>query len=95
MLYLFFNFSGETLTSNNIMFGVVSVFMSYINQSASRLPVLFITKYIAKQELSSDWSIYLSVLHMIGQSKINERLHDMIPNLNVTVLPEKIFFLKR
>jgi len=32
---------------------------------------------------------------MIGQSKINERLHDMISNLNVTVLPEKIFFLKR
>jgi hypothetical protein len=33
-------------------------------------------------KLLSGWSIYLIVLHMIGQSKLNERLHydDMIPN---------------
>ena len=31
------------------------------------------------QELS-DWSTYITVLHMIGRSKMNERLHDMTPN---------------
>ena len=36
--------------------------------------------------------IYLNVLHMIGQPKMNGRLHDMIPNwilLDVSVLPKK------
>ena len=27
----------------------------------------------------SDWSIYLTVLYMIGRSKMNERLPDMTP----------------
>jgi hypothetical protein len=27
-----------------------------------------------------DWSIYLTLLHTIRQSKMNERLHDMTPN---------------
>jgi hypothetical protein len=31
------------------------------------------------QELLSDWSIYLSVLHMIGWSMLNERLPDITP----------------
>ena len=30
-----------------------------------------------RQKLLFDWSVYLTVLHMIGRSKINERLHDM------------------
>jgi hypothetical protein len=28
----------------------------------------------------SDWSIYLTLMHMIGQSKMNERSHDMTLN---------------
>ena len=35
-------------------------------------------------ELLSDWLIYLTVLHMIGWSKLNERLPDM--TLNRTLL---------
>jgi hypothetical protein len=43
-------------------------------------------------ELLSDWSIYLIVLHLIGRSKMNEKLHVMTPNsmlLDVSVSPEK------
>jgi hypothetical protein len=44
------------------------------------------------QDLFSNWSIYLTALHMIGQSKMNERLHDMTPNemlLDVSVSAQK------
>jgi len=44
-----------------------------------------------RQELLSDWLIYLSVLHVMGWSKINKRLLDMTPNqmlLDVCVEPE-------
>jgi hypothetical protein len=37
----------------------------------------------------SDWSIYLTVLNMIGQFQMNEMLHDM--NQEVSVSP--IYFL--
>jgi len=42
-------------------------------------------------KLFSDWPIYLTVLHMIGRSKMNKRLHDMTPNgvlSDVNVLPK-------
>ena len=32
------------------------------------------------EQLLSNWSTNLTVLHMIGQSKMTERLHDMTPN---------------
>ena len=35
------------------------------------------------QEILFDWSIYLTVLHIIGQSKMNERLHGMTPKQDV------------
>jgi hypothetical protein len=52
------------------------------------------TKYLdIKTEYTlSDWSIYLTILHMMGWSKMNERLHDITPNwmlLDVGVSPKK------
>jgi len=43
----------------------------------------------ACQELSSDWLIYLTVLHTIGHSKMNESLSDITLNklLDVSVSP--------
>jgi hypothetical protein len=51
------------------------------NQPISNQP----TKYLGIKtddmpELLSDWLIYLTVLHMIGWSKLNERLPDMTLN---------------
>ena len=64
LLYLFFS-----LTSNNILFEVM--FTTY--QSAMNL--LFFLKPSTYQELLSDWLIYLTELHLIGRSKVNEWLH--------------------
>jgi hypothetical protein len=64
-----------------------SVFRSSIETTSA-----FYNQVHAKQELSSDWSIYLSVLHMIGQSKMNERSPDMTPNrmlLDISVWSNK------
>ena len=38
-------------------------------------------------------ALYLTVLYMIGRSKMNERLSDMSPNkmLDICVLPKKTF----
>jgi len=44
-----------------------------------------------RQELLFDWIIYVSVLHVMGWSKINKRILDMTPNemlLDVCVEPE-------
>ena len=44
-----------------------------------------------RQEMS-DWLIYLTVLHMIGRSKMNDRLHGMTPSgmlLDVSVSSKK------
>ena len=40
----------------------------------------------------SDWSIYLTLMHMIGQSKMNEKSHDM--TLNVSVSQKKKIYNK-
>ena len=45
----------------------------------------------------SDWSIYLTLMHMIGQSKMNERSHDMTLNrklLDVSVSQKKKIYNK-
>jgi hypothetical protein len=45
----------------------------------------------------SDWSIYLTLMHMIGQSKMNERSHDMTLNrklLDVSVTQKKKYTTK-
>jgi hypothetical protein len=36
-----------------------------------------------RQEKLYYWSVYLTILHMIGWSKMNERLPDMIPNVHM------------
>jgi hypothetical protein len=66
-----------TCTGNNIQYGVTSGLIYSTNQSAMSLLNLMISKPSTHQELISDWSIYLTVLHMIGLSKMSERLHDM------------------
>jgi hypothetical protein len=35
-------------------------------------------KQSIRLELISDWSIYLTVLHMFGRLKTNEKLHDIV-----------------
>ena len=77
--YLFF-FFGETLTSKNILFRVMWWFIFSTNQSVLSLLNLEVWKLNTLGELLSDLSIYLTVLHMIGWSKMNERLHEMIPD---------------
>jgi hypothetical protein len=42
--------------------------------------VFFFGDTLNHQELLSDLSIYLTVLHMIGRSKMNQWLNDMTPN---------------
>ena len=44
------------------------------------LLILKLSKLSTHQELLSDLSIYLTVLHMIGRSKMNQWLNDMTPN---------------
>ena len=36
-----------------------------------------VSNWSKHKELLSYWSIYLNILHMIGQSNMNERLYDM------------------
>jgi hypothetical protein len=48
--------------------------------------------FIFSTDQSADFTIYLTVLHMIGRSKMNERLADMTPRgmmLDVCVSPMK------
>ena len=49
--------------------------------------------WVHVKKLLSDWSIYLTVLHIIGHKKINEMLHDMTLTrmmlLYISVSPKK------
>jgi hypothetical protein len=77
-----FNFFCNILALNNIPYWVTSEFIFSIDQSVNSL--------LLKTEMLSDWSIYLTVFHMIGWSRINERLPDMTSNrmlLDVSVFP--------
>ena len=49
------------------------------DQSATNLLNLKASKPSTHQKLLSDWSIYVTVLHMIRRSKINKRLPEMTP----------------
>ena len=83
---------GYTYTSSDIPYGVKSGFIFSTDQSAMNLLILKLSKLSTHQELLSDLSIYLTVLHMIGRSKMNQRLNDMTPNrmlLDVRVSPKK------
>ena len=91
LIYLFKFFSCDTLTSN---LGIMSGFIFSTDQSATCLLILKVSKESTCQELMSYWSIYLTLFHMIGWSKMNKRLHNMTPNrmlLDVSVLLERIF----
>ena len=61
------------LTSNNIQYGVTSGVIFLADQSALSLPNLGDLKLNICLELF----VHLSVFHMIGWSKMNERLPDM------------------
>ena len=50
--------------------------------------LIFLTDLSTYQELLFEWSIY-AVLHMIGQSELNERLHDMTPNMMLDIAKVK------
>jgi hypothetical protein len=64
--------SGNTLTSYNSLLRVMSGFLSTMNPSMMRLyQFLRYFKSNTCQELLSDWSIYLNVLHTVGQSNMN------------------------
>ena len=67
-----FNFFCNILALNNIPYWVTSEFIFSIDQSVNSL--------LLKTEMLSDWSIYLTVFHMIERSKMTERLHDMSSN---------------
>jgi hypothetical protein len=52
------------------------------------------SKLSTHQQLLTDWSIYLSVLHMIGQLEMNDRLHDTTSNrilLDANISPNNFF----
>jgi len=74
---------GNILTSNDICYGVTSVFIFSTDQSVIGLLNLYVSNPSTCQELLSDWSIYLTVLDMIGWSKINESLLDFDPKHDV------------
>ena len=84
-IYLFNFFSCYTLTSN---LGIMSGLIFSTDQSAICLLNLKVSKESTRLELLSYWWIYLTVLHMIGRSKMNERLPDVTPN---RILLERIF----
>ena len=60
--------------SNHIPIGVISGFIFSTDQSTVSL--LFLIEYTPRP--MSDWFIYLYVLHMIGRSKMNIKLPDII-----------------
>ena len=63
-------FYGITLPSTNILYRIMSGFIFSTNQSAISLPF----KTCTRQELLSDWSVYSTVLHMIGRAMMKESL---------------------
>jgi len=84
LLYLFlFIFFADTLTSDDIRYGVTSGFKFPLTKSASSKLNLQVSKPSTRQELFSDWSILLTFLDMIGRLKMNESLHDMTPKRDV------------
>ena len=61
----------------------------YWHGSLWNLEIVTLSKQAHPTELLYKWSMYLTVLDMIGWKKMNERSHDMTPRmvLNVSVLP--------
>ena len=79
-------FLGESLTSNDIPFwGHVRVHIfkgPIINESTKSLGIKSKSRRLISQ--------YIIFLHMVGRSKMNERLNDMTTMLlQVSVLPKK------
>ena len=94
LFYICLNlFFGKTLKSNDIPCGVMSGFLIFNRPiSEKRLLNLYISKPNTHQEMLSDWSIYLTIFHKIGQSNMNKRLNNITSNrmlLDVSVLPKK------
>ena len=58
----------------------MSGFILSTDQSAMSL--LFLNPS-TRQEKLYYWSVYLTILHMIGRSKMNDRLPDMILNVHM------------
>ena len=76
VVYFFCN----TLKSNDILCGVTSGLIFSSDQSAMNLLNIYVSRPSTHQERLFYWSIYLTVFHMIGRTKINERLCEMTPN---------------
>jgi hypothetical protein len=55
-------------------------------KSMATFAIDLVFKPCIRHELLSDSAIYLAVLYMIGQSKMNERLPDMTPNRMLPML---------
>ena len=72
-MFVAFLFFGGALTSNDILYGIRSEFIFSRDQSAMSLLLL----------------VNIFNLHMIGQLKMNERLHDMTPCRCKCIVKEK------
>ena len=79
---------GDTITRNNSWCGVT---VQQTNQRGA-YQIFKYQDFSKFKELLSDLSIYLIILHMIGRSKMNERLHGMTPKqvlLDVSEPPKR------
>jgi hypothetical protein len=91
LLYLFKFFLWQH--TNDIPSRIMSGFIvsnDQSRQSAMRLINLSVSKPSSQYKLFSDWLIL--ILHMIGWSKINERLHDNLPHIYVSVYSQRHFY---
>jgi hypothetical protein len=72
----------ETRTKSKGTGTVPLTYTQYTHIAASMKAYQILMCYMASilWELWSDWTIYVIVLNMIGRSKTNEKLPDMIPN---------------
>jgi len=93
-LYLFIDFYiANTPTFKNVLYGIRSEFIYLTDQPAMSLPNLQVLKANTCWDLLFYWSIYSTVLHMNGQSKMNIRLPDMTPygmSLDVSLSQKRI-----
>ena len=93
-MFLVCFFCGDTLTSTDFLYGVTSGFIFSTDQSVMSLLNQQVSKLSTHWQLLSDWSIYFIVLHMIGRSKMNERLHDKTSNRMLLGVCTKNFLRK-
>ena len=73
-MFAYFLFFGDTLTLNDIPYG------GHVRVHIVNGPISDESKLSTHQQLLTDRSIYLSVLHMIWQLEMNDRLHDTTSN---------------